>query len=610
MYYIKVETARDLAKNYKDRKTIEAENKENQANNQKIIELLKEHGCVAPTGIQIVKFKLYKEQGGKCLYSGKPIDLKTMLTDDNAYQVDHIVPFSRSNNDGLTNKALVLTAENQNKADRTPYEYFGHDEQRWRAYCAQVEATYKTRDLKAVQGKDKAANYKYNGYAMRKKQSLLIQEYKNDSWNVRALNDTRYITRFVQNYLRQTVEFADGDEKQRVFAPNGTLTSYLRKRWGLSKDREEDVLHHAKDAAVVAAIDQSVILRANLYAKKGEIARYLVAAKTMEEKTDKLTGEILDETGFDQAQRRKNALEVLSDNHFPEPWLDFGKEVRKRTLLKDAATIQNELIGLKNYDDAFRLQVQPIFVSRMPSRKINKRAHEATVLSRRLYKGEKRTCRTPLNKVKPADLDSSRLAKTDPQLYKTLKDRLKENNNNPEKAFAVDKPVYKYDRHGNPKHQIRAIKIMTKAGLASGFELPQNKGFVANGELVRLDVYSKPDKKGKLKYYFVPVLPHHIPKERKGKKIVTIQPPIGSCKNIDHSFKKEMSIYKNDYIRLHYKDKIKEGYFKFYESDGRFNLIAHSAANYDKKAGRAPGRSATLIERFDISILGDNAPRS
>ena len=253
-YFIKVETARDLAKNFKDRKAIENENKENQARNQSIIQTLNENGVVTPTGQQIIKVKLYREQNGVCLYSGKSIDFETMLRDDNAYQVDHIVPFSRSNNDGITNKALVLTEENQKKADRTPFEYFGADEKRWKEFAARVESIYKTRDVKTSDKATNAINYKYNGYAMKKKQNLLLQDYKNDSWNVRALNDTRYITRFIQNYLRQNVDFAEGEEKQRVIAPNGTTTAYLRKRWGLAKDRAEDVLHHAKDAAVVAAI--------------------------------------------------------------------------------------------------------------------------------------------------------------------------------------------------------------------------------------------------------------------------------------------------------------------------------------------------------------------
>ena len=476
-YFIKVETARDLAKNFKDRKAIENENKENQARNQSIIQTLNENGIVTPTGQQIIKVKLYREQNGVCLYSGKSIDFETMLRDDNAYQVDHIVPFSRSNNDGITNKALVLTEENQKKADRTPFEYFGADEKRWKEFAARVESIYKTRDVKTSDKATNAINYKYNGYAMKKKQNLLLQDYKNDSWNVRALNDTRYITRFIQNYLRQNVDFAEGEEKQRVIAPNGTTTAYLRKRWGLAKDRAEDVLHHAKDAAVVAAIDQKIVMQANLYAKRHEIKALLAATKTMEEKTDKLTGEITDENEFDKAQRRKAAILVLSSKHFPQPWDNFGKEVMKRTLNTDIATLQNELRGLENYDDEFRLSIKPIFVSRMPRRKATAQAHKETIRSPKVKYGDQRTVRIPLNKLTLDTLEKSVLVESDRVLFNQLKDLLDKTatydkkgkrTDHPDKAFAesVYKNDKKFDKNGKNCHQSQPSKYTQRNQVA------------------------------------------------------------------------------------------------------------------------------------------------
>lgn len=336
-----------------------------------------------------------------------------MIHDDNAYQVDHIVPFSRSNNDGLTNKVLVKTEENQEKANRTPFEYFGGDETRWKQFVAHVNAIYQTRDVKTSDKAINSENYKFNGYAMRKKQNLLIEEYKNDSWNTRALNDTRYITRFVQNYLRQTVSFAEGDDKQRVLAPNGTITSYLRKRWGLSKVREEDVLHHAADAAIVAAIDQHVIYRANLYAKRGEVIRFLAAAKTMNEKTNKLTGEILDDDAFTKAQRRKDALQVLSDRHFPEPWSGFRDEVDLRTRNINRESLHEKLQGAHLYDENFLSEIEPIFVSRMPRRKATAQAHKETIRSPRIKGDDQRTVRIPLSKIKIKDVENSVLKESD-----------------------------------------------------------------------------------------------------------------------------------------------------------------------------------------------------
>ena len=630
-YFIKVETARDLARNFKDRNAIKKENDENQGYNEDIKSIITDGYKASPktkggkqllshlkelnvplnknadfNSQQIVKIKLYREQNGVCLYSGKSIDFETMLRDDNAYQVDHIVPFSRYNNDGMTNKVLVFTEENQKKADRTPFEYFGTDEQRWEKFVALVETTYKTRDVKTSDKATNAINYKYNGYAMKKKQNLLLQDYKNDSWNVRALNDTRYITRFIQNYLRQNVDFAEGEEKQRVIAPNGTTTAYLRKRWGLAKDRTEDVLHHAKDAAVIAAIDQSIVRQANLFAKRGEIATLLAAAKTMEEKTDKLTGEIIDEDEFDKAQRRKDAAIVLSSKYFPQPWDNFGKEVMKRTLNTDITTLQNELRGLDNYDEDFRLNVKPIFVSRMPRRKATAKAHKETIRSPKVKDSDQRTVRTPLNKIKRKDVENSVLKESDKWLYNKLLERLDTHDNNPEKAFA--EPIYKndkkFDKNGKKLSPVSTIKVYSTQ--PSGFYINDGKAFVNNGSMVRLDVYQKPNKKGKIEHFFVPVYAHQVGKNRPTP--TKILPTPKGFTDVDETFTKVCSLYPNDYVRCYFGNKIKEGYYvKYGINNGAIQVIAHGTTSKDKDhLIQISPRSANLIERYDISVLGDN----
>ena len=605
-YFIKVETARDLAKNFKDRKAIENENKENQARNQSIIQTLNENGIVTPTGQQIIKVKLYREQNGVCLYSGKSIDFETMLRDDNAYQVDHIVPFLRSNNDGITNKTLVLTEENQKKGGQTPFEYFGADEKRWKEFAARVESIYKTRDIKTSDKATNAINYKYNGYAMKKKQNLLLQDYKNDNWNVRALNDTRYITRFIQNYLRQMVDFAESEEKQRVIVPNGTTTAYLRKRWGLAKDRAEDVLHHAKDAAVVAAIDQSIVRQANLFAKRGEIAALLAAAKTMEEKTDKLTGEIIDEDEFDKAQRRKDAAIVLTSKYFPQPWDNFGKEVMKRTLNTDITTLQNELRGLDNYDEDFRLNVKPIFVSRMPRRKATAQAHKETIRSPKVKDNDQRTVRMPLNKVKRKDVENSVLKESDKWLYDKLLERLNAHDNNPEKAFA--EPIYKndkkFDKNGKQLSPVSTIKVYSTQ--PSGFYINNGKAFVNNGSMIRLDVYQKPNKKGKNEHFFVPVYAHQVGKNKPAP--TKILPAPKGFTDVDETFNKVCSLYPNDYVRIYLKNEIREGYYvKYNVANGAMQLLPNYAPGKNQNTFvQVYGKNAQTIERYDISILGDN----
>ena len=51
-------------------------------------------------------------------------------------EVDHALPYSRSFDDSMSNKVLVLTKENRDKGNRTPYEYLGgaNDSAAWRAF--------------------------------------------------------------------------------------------------------------------------------------------------------------------------------------------------------------------------------------------------------------------------------------------------------------------------------------------------------------------------------------------------------------------------------------------------------------------------------------------
>lgn len=608
-YFIKVETARDLAKNFKDRKAIENENKENQARNQSIIQTLNENGIVTPTGQQIIKVKLYREQNGVCLYSGKPIDFETMLHDDNAYQVDHIVPFSRSNNDGMTNKVLVLTEENQKKGNQTLFEYFGADEKRWKEFMARVESTYKTRDVKTSDKATNAINYKYNGYAMKKKQNLLLQDYKNDSWNVRALNDTRYITRFIQNYLRQNVDFAEGEEKQRVIAPNGTTTAYLRKRWGLAKDRAEDVLHHAKDAAVVAAIDQKIVMQANLYAKHHEIKALLAATKTMEEKTDKLTGEITDEDEFDKAQRRKAAILVLSSKHFPQPWDNFGKEVMKRTLNTDIATLQNELRGLDNYDEDFRLSVKPIFVSREIRHKIRGEAHESKLRSNRNRNGQN-IIRIPLTELTLQRLENSLVKEEfDSQknsngssLYEKLLARLNECNGDSKKAFNPPFKLYKgpkQDKNGNPISPVAAVKVYDKKGVVSVGR--KANAPVALAEMVRIRVYKKDNQIYMIPDYRINIL--------ENKETMELLKPLKKVSKIDNSFNFIGYLYKGDLITIQKDSQTFVGYFVQFEGDNRITIKNHLAVDSSRDSKSTVKRESlsgiNYLKIHKVDVLGD-----
>ena len=92
-----VELARELGKNFADRRTIEKRQSDNMQTNEKakesIIALVKNN----PTGKDIVKFKLWQDQDCKCIYSGKTKPVEELFTDfmefhgDRYYQDDKAI---------------------------------------------------------------------------------------------------------------------------------------------------------------------------------------------------------------------------------------------------------------------------------------------------------------------------------------------------------------------------------------------------------------------------------------------------------------------------------------------------------------------------------------
>lgn len=71
-----------------------------------------------------IKYRLYLEQQGKCLYTENPINLENLF-EDNQYQIDHIFPQSKKYTNSQNKIALVTTAANSAKGDKLLYEYLG-----------------------------------------------------------------------------------------------------------------------------------------------------------------------------------------------------------------------------------------------------------------------------------------------------------------------------------------------------------------------------------------------------------------------------------------------------------------------------------------------------
>src|SRR6266480_3305116 len=66
-----------------------------------------------------LKMELLKAQVGECLYTG----VKLIPEGLDEYCIDHIVPRAKGGPDSMVNYVLTKRQTNDNKGDRTPYEW-------------------------------------------------------------------------------------------------------------------------------------------------------------------------------------------------------------------------------------------------------------------------------------------------------------------------------------------------------------------------------------------------------------------------------------------------------------------------------------------------------
>lgn len=325
--YVHVETARDLARSKRLRMEIQRE----QEANRKRIEIVRNDLRVRlgrlPSATQLVKARLYGEQAGQCIYTGKALDFDEILRDEECVEIDHIWPRSKTFDNSLDNRVLVKAGANRDKGAQIPYEFFDgvSNSPRWREFEKRVLAC--------------------KGLSADKQRRLLSRNIEDaDEFLARNLVDTRYVTRMFANMLRERVLFSgapspnelepispddDGTtrlnryQRARVRCPQGRLVDFLRGKWGLAhaKDRESSDQHHALDACIIAACTPKVIQRVNSYFAQEEKEPNCHRFKrnsdgTYTQRTGNEAGEIIS-----KAEARERGL------YLPAPWENFHRDL-------------------------------------------------------------------------------------------------------------------------------------------------------------------------------------------------------------------------------------------------------------------------------------------
>lgn len=560
---INIELARELAKNFKDRKQIEKEQKENRSKNDKIRDELRTLTGKEPTGSEVLKYKLWIDQNSECAYTQQKIYIEKLF-EVGYCEIDHIIPFSRSFDDSFNNKILVLGSENRLKSNRTPYEYFGSDEGRWNQFEIWVNSS--------------RLSYKKKSNLIKKK----FSEEEQKEWKARNLQDTKYICRYISNFIDNRLLFKESESKRKVININGRATAYLRAKWGLIKVRGDGDKHHALDATVVAVATQGMVNEISKYSKANEL-KYI---RVNDEFVDIETGEIV----------KLEDYKYLLKDKLPRPWIGFSEELIMR--LSDNPKEELKKSPIKSYDEEFiEKTVRPIFVSRMPFRKIGGKLFKETVYSKKNFTEEGFVAKKKLTDLAKKDFENIYNYNSDRKLYDAIKDRLEEFDWNAKKAFETE--FRKPTKDGKLGPVVRSIKVKSKEPFKIKDAISLNDGSVAKEGIVRIDIYEKEEK-----FYCVPVYRYQLLNGNIPKKAAVAAKTEDEWIYMDESYKFKFSVYKNDLIEIKYKKK--EGYFGYYDGFNRatasITIEKHDSSEINGSIGIKTG--VKEINKYEVDILG------
>jgi CRISPR-associated endonuclease Csn1 len=301
---VRIEMAREMKMNQRQKANFIKNQSKLQKDNERINDLLrKEFGFQNPSRDERIKYSLWEECDFTCPYTGKSISSNMLFSPE--VDIEHILPYSKSLDDSYLNKTLCLARENRDvKKNKSPYEAYHYQEEKYNDMLVRV-------------AKSKMS--------YRKKQKFHQQETDIDGFISRQLNDTRYISKEVKNYMLKL--------GIKVDVTAGGATAVLRRKWGMNNilpapktkvERGVDIKvrtdhrHHTVDVIVIALTSRSLF-----------------------QKLSRLSA--ISDYGYGLAE---HGLEVDS------PWADFRSDVRS--------------------------SIEGIIVSHAPLRKIRGALHEQT----------------------------------------------------------------------------------------------------------------------------------------------------------------------------------------------------------------------------------------
>lgn len=271
---IRIELARELKKNAKERAELTSSINEAKINHERIIkELQNNDGIKNPTRNDIIRYKLYQElkgNGYKTLYSDTYIPREKLFSKE--FDIEHIIPKSRLFDDSFSNKTLAPRQENINKKDETALDFVTNNlgEESLKNYLARLEMMYNLKEGSISKSKYKKLLLKGNEigegfierdlrdsqYIAKKGKEILFSISKNvitttgsitdklrEDWDLINVMQELNFSKYKKLGLTEIIEKKDGNTKERI----------------IDWTKRNDHRHHAMDALTIAFTKRSFI---------------------------------------------------------------------------------------------------------------------------------------------------------------------------------------------------------------------------------------------------------------------------------------------------------------------------------------------------------------
>ncbi|WP_037319472.1 type II CRISPR RNA-guided endonuclease Cas9 [Salegentibacter sp. Hel_I_6] len=185
----------------------------------------------SPTKKDILRYKLWLEQGYRSPYTGNIIPMSKLFTTD--YQIEHIIPQSRFFDDSFNNKVICESAINPYpyKDNQTAYEFINNSRG-----CVVPELGINGKECTIFTVEEYEAHCKSYYSKNRTKLKYLLSEDIPEGFINRQLNDSRYISKFIKGLLSNILREPNEREAtvKNLVPVNGAITSQLKQDWGLN----------------------------------------------------------------------------------------------------------------------------------------------------------------------------------------------------------------------------------------------------------------------------------------------------------------------------------------------------------------------------------------